>query len=170
MQHTRWLERTFHFDYPVTHFPFFLERLRGSLPRMVEMVEGLDDATLSKKSGVAWSLKEHIGHLADLESLHEQRIDDYVHGLATLSAADMSNKKTLEAGHNDKDIDELLHDFRDVRHRFIRHLESADDELLSRSSLHPRLNMPMRLVDMVYFVAEHDDHHFVLMRKILNGG
>src|SRR6187401_671269 len=112
MEHTRWTERKFNFDYPVTHFPFFLERLKGSMPRLAELVEGLDDTTLSRKSGTAWSLKEHIGHLTDLEDLHEHRIDDYLQEAGTLVAADMSNRKTEEAHHNEKDIDELLHSFR----------------------------------------------------------
>lgn len=28
-----------------------------------------------------------------------------------------------------------------------------------RSALHPRLLTPMRLIDFLAFVAEHDDHH-----------
>jgi hypothetical protein len=33
------------------------------------------------------------------------------------------------------------------------------DDYISRSLLRPRLQQPMRLVDRLYFVAEHDDHH-----------
>jgi hypothetical protein len=31
--------------------------------------------------------------------------------------------------------------------------------LLTRTITHPRLKAPMRLIDHLYFVAEHDDHH-----------
>jgi hypothetical protein len=30
---------------------------------------------------------------------------------------------------------------------------------LFHASLHPRLKIPVRIIDLVYFVAEHDDHH-----------
>ncbi len=35
------------------------------------------------------------------------------------------------------------------------------------SSLHPRLNVQMRVVDMAYFVAEHDDHHICKIMEIV---
>jgi uncharacterized damage-inducible protein DinB len=39
--------------------------------------------------------------------------------------------------------------------------------MLSRISVHPRLNQPMRLIDSLYFVAEHDDHHIAAMSNLL---
>jgi hypothetical protein len=41
---------------------------------------------------------------------------------------------------------------------------SADD--LARSSKHPRLGTSMRLIDLAFFVAEHDDHHLVRLREL----
>jgi hypothetical protein len=38
-------------------------------------------------------------------------------------------------------------------------LDQMEPALFSRTMLHPRLKQPMRLVDHLYFVAEHDDHH-----------
>jgi hypothetical protein len=34
-----------------------------------------------------------------------------------------------------------------------------DDSILSHVSIHPRLNQPMKPVDMAKFIVEHDDHH-----------
>jgi len=34
-------------------------------------------------------------------------------------------------------------------------------------SVHPRLQQPMRLVDSLYFVAEHDDHHIAKISGLL---
>jgi hypothetical protein len=36
--------------------------------------------------------------------------------------------------------------------------------------LHPRLKQPMRLVDHLYFVAEHDDHHLATIREMMEAG
>ena len=45
-------------------------------------------------------------------------------------------------------------------------LEGWDEERLGRVSRHPRLDRPMRAVDMAYFVAEHDDHHLAKMTEL----
>lgn len=41
------------------------------------------------------------------------------------------------------------------------------DEQLTYSALHPRLKTPMRVIDLAYFVAEHDDHHLSRVRELL---
>jgi hypothetical protein len=33
--------------------------------------------------------------------------------------------------------------------------------------LHPRLKQPMRLVDHLYFVAEHDDYHLARIWEMI---
>jgi hypothetical protein len=43
-----------------------------------------------------------------------------------------------------------------------------DSELFARTMLHPRLKQPMRLVDHLYFVAEHDDHPLAFIWGLLN--
>lgn len=56
-------------------------------------------------------------------------------------------------------MENLLLAFRRARMHFVERLEMFDEEMIERSALHPRLRQPMRLADMVQFVAEHDDHH-----------
>ncbi len=40
-------------------------------------------------------------------------------------------------------------------------------ETLGKTALHPRLKTPMRLIDSLYFVAEHDDHHLAIISNLL---
>jgi hypothetical protein len=54
---------------------------------------------------------------------------------------------------------DILADFRKARLRLVDRVAELEPELFARSMLHPRLKQPMRLVDHLYFVAEHDDHH-----------
>lgn len=165
---TPWVERKFIFDFPVGLYPSLLERLRGTPARVTEMVNGLSDEVLMKKPNGKWSIKEQIGHIIDIEELHENRFREFEEGKANLSSADMLNKKTEEAHHNDQSIESLLTQLRETRMHFVQQLEQANEDLVSRRAMHPRLNVPMRLVDMVYFVCEHDDHHLVKMREIIN--
>ena len=79
----------------------------------------------------------------------------------------MSNAKTAEANHNEKQLHELMQSFTNERKRMIEFIYSFDEGMLGKTSLHPRLNKPMRLIDSLYFVAEHDDHHLAIISKLL---
>ena len=163
----RWVERTFEFNLPVGVFPCILERLRGTPARIREIVEPLSNDMRTTRVEQAWSIQEHVGHLFDLESVHEGRLDDYLNAAAVLRPADKQNRKTHEARHNETPIEELLDAFAAARMRFVRRLETFDEAILSRSALHPRLNVPMRMMDMGLFVAEHDDHHLAAITALL---
>ena len=61
----------------------------------------------------------------------------------------------------------LLQKFREQRMFFVTKLKSSSDEQLTHTALHPRLRTPMRIIDLAYFVTEHDDHHLASIREIL---
>jgi hypothetical protein len=164
---TPWTSRKFNFDFPVGYFPVIFARLQGTAARIEEYIKGFSEKQLEYKPGGKWSVKENIGHLTDLDALHEGRLEDYRNKAAILRAADMTNLKTNEANHNATPLSKLLSDFRNARALFLKHLESLDEKALSESAMHPRLNQPMRIVDMAFFVAEHDDNHVASIREIL---
>ena len=87
-------------------------------------------------------------------------------GRAALRPADLQNRKTHEARYNERPLEELLEAFRSGRGRFVARLEAWEPERLSAPAVHPRLQQPMRLVDMLYFTAEHDDHHLLHMTEL----
>jgi uncharacterized damage-inducible protein DinB len=166
MRRTKWFEREFDFSLPVGVFPSVVERLRGTPARLEELMRSLPAETLTERRGEAWSIQEHVGHLIDLDELHEGRLEDYAHGLDTLRAADLSNRKTYEANHNAAVVEDLLARFRDARLRFVRRLEALSGEEVAASALHPRLGKQMRVIDMALFVAEHDDHHLATITEL----
>ena len=163
----RWVEREFEFNLPVGVFPCVVERLRGTPARLEELTRGLSRERLTAKPGGRWSVQEQAGHLLDLDELHEGRLEDYARGLGVLRAADMKNRKTEEAGHNDARLEEILAAFRAARGRFVRRLEALTEAEVAASALHPRLQKQMRVIDMAYFTAEHDDHHLASVNEIL---
>ncbi|MCE3225647.1 MAG: DinB family protein [Bacteroidetes bacterium] len=167
MQRTKWTDRKFGLDIPEGWLPDIIERLYGTEIRIKAMTASLNDQQLSKKNGDAWSIKEHIGHLNDLEELHEGRIDDFLARKEMLRAADMQNVKTNQANHNKKSLDQLIKEFKSNRDRFISRLQKLDDETQQFKSMHPRLKVFMRPVDMAFFTAEHDDHHLASIRELL---
>jgi uncharacterized damage-inducible protein DinB len=79
----------------------------------------------------------------------------------------MSNRKTYEAAHNEHDAADILSAFRREREEMVRRLDAYDEEFVARTALHPRLQTPMRVIDLVYFIAEHDDHHLASISEII---
>jgi uncharacterized damage-inducible protein DinB len=173
MKEPNWFERVFDFSFPAEYFPYVVERVRGTPVRLEELVASFDPTLLTTRLGEEWSIQEHAGHLLDLDELHVGRLDDFDEDKSVLRAADVTNRKTYEANHNAQSISDILRDFRAARHEFVRRVGDADETQVVKTAQHPRLNVPMRLVDLVYFVAEHDDHHLasmVILYKTLKKG
>jgi len=165
-----WFERKFDFSFPVELHPNLCTRLRGSPARLEEALRGHSHKILIRKAQEEWSAQEHGGHLLDLEPLWLARVGDYVAASDQLTAADLKNRKTDEANHNARPLEQILTDFRAARERLLKRVEELDPSLFARAIPHPRLKMPMRLVDHLYFVAEHDDHHLARIWELVSGG
>lgn len=169
----KWFERKFNFEYPVGIFPCIIERLRGTPSRLEELMQTFPPAILTERVNDGWSIQEHVGHLGDLETLHDGRIEDFLANAKVLRAADLTNRKTNEADHNRQSIQTLLDSFRSLRTDFVKRLEELDEEVVGRTALHPRLKQPMRVLDLAFFTAEHDDHHvakIVHLAKVMKTG
>jgi len=163
-----WIERTWTFDFPVGLWPEVVERFSAAPARAEDHVNGLSDDALNwRRSDETWSIKENIGHLLDLEDLLDRRIDDFLAGRGTLSAADMSNAATRDADHNARPVGEILSALRAERERLVARLEGLAPPDFARTSLHPRLKTPMRLVDAVAFACDHDDYHLATVADLV---
>jgi uncharacterized damage-inducible protein DinB len=167
MIQVEWTKRTFSFDFPPGVFPGIVERLRGTPSRIADLIRGVPHSMLIRRIDNKWSVNEHIGHLIDLDELDHTRLDEFIAGAPQLSAADMSNQRTYQAGYNDVVASTILDYFRARRAELVERLEELSDEQIQRTALHPRLQEQMRLVDWVYFVAEHDDHHLARIRELI---
>jgi uncharacterized damage-inducible protein DinB len=95
------------------------------------------------------------------------RVDDFLKDGNTLTVADLTNRKTHEANHNARELDVILAEFRQARLRLADRVTNLSSAGFARTLMHPRLNQPMRLVDHLYFVAEHDDHHLAKIWELI---
>ncbi|HKR56196.1 MAG TPA: DinB family protein [Gemmatimonadales bacterium] len=164
-----WFERKFDFTFPVEQYPTVCVRLWGTPARLEEMLRTVmtDPDVLVATQQDKWSVQEQAGHLLDLEPLWMARVDDFLMGRDTLAAADPGNRKTHDAGHNARPMAEILTGFRTARLRLVQRLGTLASDAFARTSLHPRLKQPMRLVDHLHFVAEHDDHHLATIWELI---
>ena len=162
MKTPAWFERKLTFGLQKEMLPFFLERLDGTLARIEKKVKGIDEKILSTKLNDKWSVKQHIGHLAEVDEIANSRIDEMLAGVLTLSPAVFEPKD-----YSTWPIQKVLEYFQKTRtQNILRYNEVAEQDLV-KSSVHPRLKVPMTPVDLAWFDAEHDDHHLVKISEII---
>jgi hypothetical protein len=164
---TPWTARTFdHNLEPGLHLAV-LERLRGTPARAAALLDEFPHPLRIWRRPGSWSAHDHVGHLDDLHHLDLQRVHDFLTGSPTLTAADMTNRATFEAHHNATPTLQLIERLRRNRHELTAALDNVDEALSARIAVHPRLQRPMRIIDWMYFVAEHDDHHLARARETM---
>jgi uncharacterized damage-inducible protein DinB len=164
----KWFTREFDFRFPVEFCPNLCARLRGTPARLDELLHGCPRELLVRRPQDKWSAQEHAGHLLDLEPLWMARVEDYLTGATELTTADLSNRNTDEADHNVRPLEQITAGFRNARTQLVDRVEKIDAAIFARVMIHPRLKKPMRLVDHIYFVAEHDDHHLAQIWQLIS--
>ena len=168
-----WFERKFDFSFPVALYPNIRVRLAGTPARLEEITrdatrERLVEKPPEEKGKEKWSAQEHAGHLLDLEPLWATRVNDFTKRGAELTVADLTNRGTTEANHNSESPDQILAGFRKARMQLLQRVDDLDPARFTHTLLHPRMKTPMRLVDHLYFVAEHDDHHLARIWELIH--
>lgn len=165
MKRLEWFERKFTFGAPSGMLPFYLERLQGTLARLEKKVANVSEELLSSRYEGKWSVKQNIGHLAEVDEIANKRIDEMQQGITPMSPAVFEPK----LDYNAKPVKDVLALFAKNRTENLKKYKQLSDEGLMKSSVHPRLKVAMTAVDLAYFDAEHDDHHLVRINEILNG-
>ena len=158
MKTTNWFDRQF---LPILDnglFPSILERLEGTAVRLNRKISKINGELAASKDG-KWSIHKEIGHLIDLEPLWYERMSQIIGEEHNLKIADLTNQKTHDAPHDEANIHDLISTFEVEREKLLKILRQITEQDLEKSAIHPRLGTPMKLIDLAYFVAEHDDHH-----------
>ena len=161
-----WLEKQFDFDFPASKYTEFLQILRNSPEKIEALLENLSKEDLIHKDGDSWSIQENVGHFLTAEYLFLSRLDDYENDASVLQPARFEDNPTDKANFNEKSIQWILDQFREQRAVYISRLDALQPEDFEKAILHPRLNKPMRLCDMVYFHAQHDQHHLTRIAEL----
>lgn len=162
-----WFDRTFEFGLPPDSAMEYLERLARAPARLAELLSAPGANLSVRPAPDKWSALEHAGHLWALEELWETRFIEFSEGKNVLAAADLTNRQTWDANFNTVEPNKILVGFRKSRAKIVTFLHQAPPEYFSHKALHPRLQQPTSPVDLMYFIAEHDDHHLAMIRQML---
>lgn len=169
VQRTPWLERQFETGLPLEMFPNLLERLRGMPARVEDRLRDVRPDVLQARDGQSWSILDTVGHLLMVEALWTARLDDFEARRPELTAARFESGRVAEAQFNARAARALCGSFRIARRNLVSRLETLDEAVLAVVARHPRLDRPMRVVDLMLFIAEHDDHHLVTITRLIEG-
>ncbi|MCS3802174.1 DinB family protein [Niastella sp. OAS944] len=167
MSASKWFERKFDFSFDVNEYTTIYRRLLQAPESLEIILQNKSNDILSYQPDGKWSVKEHTGHLSVLEPLWRARIQDIIEKRPTLTPTDLNNSATSEAGFNKLSITELIQRFAVERRQTLVLLDSINISGHTNTSLHPRMQQPMRIIDIAYFTAEHDDHHMGVIGEIL---
>jgi uncharacterized damage-inducible protein DinB len=144
-----------------------LERLVGTPARLYGKISRFDSMDLIVSNGPKSSIKTEVGHLIDLEPLWVEQIDQIVAASPEITVADMTNKKANMGRRDIRRIYDLLFRFKLAREQTVLKFRSLEDEDLHKFSIHPGLKNPVRIIDLAYFIAEHDDHHLSQITRMM---
>ncbi len=144
--------------------PFFPERLEGTIARLEKKVSGVADSELVFQPGGKWSIKQQIGHLAEVSQVITRRLAEIVAGTSPMSPAVFEPKQN----YNSQPVTTVLEYFARSRMATLKAYENLSETDCEKVSLHPRLMVMMNPVDLAYFDAEHDDHHLLKITDIKN--
>ena len=166
---TLWFERRFGFPVPLELYPDICARLASAPARLEEVFRDSSHTARVFQPGGKWSAQEQAGHLADVEPLWYNRLDDFfAEDLTELRVTDLTNRATTEACHNERPLEQILDAFAEGRRRLLERVEEIGPPPPDRMRLHPRLKKQMTIADHLFFVAEHDDYHLINIRELLS--
>ena len=166
MDNRKWFDREFDLSFGPEKYVAIRAQLAGAPDRLRQAVGGPTEDVLVAKPDGKWSIKEQVGHLFIMEPLWRVRLQDILDQRPVLTVADLNNTATTEAGFNGSPVGGLLERFVAERAETMRLLDRIDVLDMQRTSLHPRLKQPMRVIDLAYFVAEHDEHHIAIVKGL----
>ena len=164
---TPWFKRKFGNINDTGLLPGIIERLAGTHARLSNQLREIPKEILIETVDDKWSIQENVGHLLNLEPLWLGRVDDIASGAKILREADLTNSSTYKSQYNFQALPNILDGFGRDRNLLVAKLRGLEPEVLKKISLHPRLLTPMTIMDLSYFIAEHDDHHLATITCLM---
>src|SRR5687768_10913006 len=134
MEKLQWFERKFSFNAPVGMLPFYLERLEGTVVRIENKTKAASEEQLSLRWHNKWSVKENIGHLAEVDEVGLKRIDEMIMGTSPMSPAVFEPKP-----YHEWELNKVIAYFRMTRMKNLQRYKSLQFDDLNKAALHPRL-------------------------------
>lgn len=142
-------------------------RLLPVLARQVAAIEGLallDESRAQFRYGDGkWSVREVVGHMADVERIFAYRMLRIARGDET-PLAGFDDKAFVVAGAFDRrPMPEVAGELRDVRQATVSLVRSLTEETAAREGVADEVRVTVRAI--AWIVAGHAEHHLTILRE-----
>lgn len=160
-----WKDRRLPFGRPVEEMPLLLERMQGTPLRLAQLTRSVPHELLVQNREGQWSVMEHIAYLLYLDQHMHERVEDFLARRPRLCTIEDTQGSHDHVGHRERTLGDLLEEYHLTRDSLVRGLQGLEREALQHRSLHPCNEHEMSPVDMALWLAEHDDHRLVTIRR-----
>ncbi len=164
-----WSQRTMEYGRSLDELPVLLERVQGTTVRLSNMLSCQPVEKLHLRVDGKWSAIEHLGHLLTLQDRFYNRVDDFEQRRSKLCDINLQDQATFLQGQRLRMLGDVLEEFRLKRLDFANRVERLHRRSLEHVAYHPCQDRTMRPMDMLLWIAEHDDHHLASVRALLDG-
>jgi len=141
-----------------------VELLRGQIGETLALLRAIpeDRASYRYEPG-KWSIKEVVGHLADVERIMGYRMLRIARGDSTPLPGFDENAYVPAANFDARSLTSLAHEFEQVRGATIAFLETLDPDAAARQGSANNLEISARA--LAYIIAGHERHHVAILRE-----
>ena len=110
-----------------------------------------------------WSIREVLGHIADTERVMSYRALRVSRNDATPLPGFDENTYVEESNFEQRTLEDLVHEWRDVRRAALALFRGMNEEMLARSGT--ANNSPISARALAYIIAGHFRHHVLILRE-----
>ena len=167
MRLTPWSERRLDYGRDDLELPILVERLRGTPSRVLELFRGRPVERLTMHLHGRWCALEHVAHLIELQDHFERRLDDLCALRPEVGVIDLTGQEVRLRAQCRRSPGDVLEEFRLKRMAFVERVQELEAPVHRHVARHPCEGRPYRTVDMLHWIAEHDDHHLASIRSLL---
>ncbi len=110
-----------------------------------------------------WSIKEVLGHIADVERVHSYRAMCFARGESKSLPGFEQDDYVRAADFNKRSLDSLADELKFLRNANIALFKSFDEETLMRKGLSNNYEFTVRAY--IFIIAGHELHHMKILKE-----
>ena len=150
----------------IAHVPDgdLVDLLRSEIGETLSLVRGIPEERASHRYGPGkWSIKEVVGHMADVERIMGYRLLRIARGDTTPLPGFDENAYVPMANFEARSLASLAKEFEQVRRATIAFMETLEPEAAARRGTANNMEISARAI--AYIIAGHERHHVRILRE-----
>lgn len=141
-----------------------LELLEGQLADTLAAVKGLSDEQARYRYAVGkWSVKEVLGHLADVERVMSYRAFRFSRADQTALAGFEENDYIASANYDERPLESVVAEFSQARAASVDFFRSVTPAMVTRRGVANEAEVTVRA--LAWILVGHERHHLEVLRE-----